>query len=106
MDAIPRLQDAASRLSGAAGVGANPQSGAATYRRNAAAEASSQADEETTVTLSPRAQVLASRPEPAKASSASGDPAQAERASAEQMSLLNAQLRRTYLGEQGSGAAG
>lgn len=105
MDAIPRLQDAASRLSGAAGVGANPQSGAAAYRRSAVAPAAEPVDDETTVTLSPRAQALASRPEPVQETPPAGDAAQAERASAEQMSLLNAQLRRSYLGEQGAGAA-
>ncbi len=96
MDAIQRNPDAASRNQGVSGPGAAQEARAAAYRSNAALEADAPepADSQTTVTLSRQAQEMAARPEPESPSGVSG----AERASAEQMSLLNAQLRRTYMG--------
>ena len=111
MDAIQRNLDAASRYQGASGPGAAQEVNAATYRRNASLEADTPepANSETTVTLSRRAQELAARPDPEstrRTGSNSQTAPQAEQASAEQMSLLNAQLRRTYLGVEGPGGAG
>jgi len=106
MDAIQRNLDAASRYQGASGPGAAQEANAAAYRRNATLEADAPepANSETTVTLSRQAQELAARPEPENTRRTGSDAQaapKAEQASAEQMSLLNAQLRRTYMGTEG-----
>lgn len=111
MDAIQRNQDAASRYQGASRPGAAQEVNAAAYRRNASLQADTPepANSETTVTLSRRAQELAARPEPEstrRTGSNTQSAAQTEQASAEKMSLLNAQLRRTYMGAEGPGGAG
>lgn len=111
MDAIQRNQDAASRYQGASRPGAAQEVNAAAYRRNASLQADTPepANSETTVTLSRRAQELAARPEPEstrRTGSNTQSAAQTEQASAEQMSLLNAQLRRTYMGAEGPGGTG
>ena len=96
MDAIQRNLDAASRYQGASGPGAAQEANAATYRRNAslAADTPEPANNETTVTLSRRAQELAARPDPESSrktgSNSQTDP-QAEQASAEQMTRPTAQ---------------
>ena len=104
MDAIQRNLDAASRYQGASGPGAAQEANAATYRRNAslAADTPEPANNETTVTLSARAQELAAQPKDGRAAGASQAPDNGQ-ATTEQMSLLNAQLRRTYAGAGGPG---
>lgn len=106
MEAVQRNQDAASRYTGASAPGVSLAGGAAAYRRNASLDAVSPepADNETTVTLSPRAQQLAAQPQEGRAAG-TGAPEVADSAQAttEQMSLLNAQLRRTYAGAGGPG---
>lgn len=98
MDAIQRNTDTASRF-----VGAAQDANAAPSRRNAAvAEPRAPASEETSVTLSRRAQELAAARKEQESSAA----AEQESQQAQQMSLLNAQLRRTYMGAEGSGGAG
>lgn len=111
MDAIQRNLDAPSRYQGASGPGAAQEANAAAYRRNATLQADTPepANSETTVTLSRRAQELAARPEPEstrRTGSNTQSAAQTGQASAEQMSLLNAQLRRTYMGAEGPAGAG
>lgn len=106
MDAIQRNPDVASRYQGAPGPGAVQDVNVAAYRRNATLEADTPepANSQTTVTLSRQAQELAARAE-TENTRRTGSDAQtapkAEQASAEQMSLLNAQLRRTYMGAEG-----
>lgn len=110
MDAIQRNPDAANRYQGASGPGAAQEANAAAYRRNASlqADTSEPANSQTTVTLSRRAQEIAAQPDPesTRRTGSNGSSAtQADQASAEQMSLLNAQLRRTYMGADGPGGA-
>ena len=65
MEAVQRSQDAASRYAGASAPGVSPADRAAAYQRNASLEAAppEPADNETTVTLSARAQQLATQPQ-------------------------------------------
>ncbi len=106
MEAVQRNQDAASRYTGASASGVNQAGGAAAYRRNASLDAAppEPADNETTVTLSARAQQLTTQPQEGS-TPGTGGPGAADNAQAttEQMSLLNAQLRRTYAGAGGPG---
>ena len=104
MEAVQRNQDAASRFTGAAAPSVNQAGNAAAYRRNASLEAAppEPAGNETTVTLSARAQELAAQPKDGRAAGASPAPDNGQ-ATTEQMSLLNAQLRRTYAGAGGPG---
>lgn len=100
MDAIQRNTDTASRF-----VGATQDATAAPGRRNAAAaEPRAPAGEETSVTLSRRAQELATARKEQESSATAEQ--ESQQAQAQQMSLLNAQLRRTYMGAEGSGGAG
>ena len=96
MDAIARNPQADNRFAAPQAVAATGASAA--YNRNATAqnEPAAEPDNETTVTLSPRAQALAQQ---APSSTAPDTTAEAERASSEQRSQLNAQVRRAYLSE-------
>lgn len=100
MDAIQRNTDVASRFVGAA------QDGNATAKRReaAAAETPAPAGEASSVTLSRRAQEMAAarKVQESDATAAQED----QQAQVQQMSLLNAQLRRAYAGAEGSGGAG
>ena len=106
MEAVQRNQDAASRYAGASASGVSPAGSAAAYRGNASLETAppEPADNETTVTLSARAQQLATQPQEGS-TPGTGAPEAADngQAATEQMSLLNAQLRRTYAGAGGPG---
>ena len=99
MDAIARNPQAENRFAAPQAVAATGASAA--YNRNATArnEPAAEPDNETTVTLSPRAQALAQQAQQAPASNAPDTAAEAERASSEQRSQLNAQVRRAYLSE-------
>jgi|GEM_PF-2714681 len=100
MDAIQRNTEAPSRLLSTA-----QDSKATANRRNAAAaETPAPASEESSVTLSRRAQELAASRKAQESDAAAQQ--QDQQAQAQQMSLLNAQLRRAYEGAEGSGGAG
>lgn len=97
MDPIQRNTDIASRLQGAA-----QDNKATSNRRNAtAAETQAPASEESSVTLSRRAQELAAARKAQESDTAAQQ--QDQQVQAQQMSLLNAQLRRAYAGADGSG---
>jgi len=98
MDAIQRNPDAASRT-----VGAVQTAGSAGTARKAAAETPESGSDATTVTLSRQARDLATRKAQESEAAAVKEDARAE---SQQMSLLNAQLRRAYMGAEGSGGAG
>ncbi|GAB2532397.1 MULTISPECIES: hypothetical protein [unclassified Simplicispira] len=104
MEAVQRNQDAASRYAGAATPGVGQADNAAAYRRNASlqAETPEPVGNETTVTLSARAQQLAAQAKEDRAAGAS-EASDNGRVASEQMSLLNAQLRRTYAEAGGPG---
>lgn len=97
MDAIARNPQADNRYAAPQAVAA--ASASAAYNRNASAqnEPPAEPDNETTVTLSPRAQALAQQAAPS--SNALDAAAEAERNSSVQRSQLNAQVRRAYLSE-------
>ncbi len=99
MDAIARNPQADNRFAAPQAVAATGASAA--YNRNATAqnEPAAEPDNETTVTMSPRAQALAQQAQQAPASNAPDTAAEAKRASSEQRSQLNAQVRRAYLSE-------
>jgi len=97
MDAIQRNTDVAGRF-----VGAVQDANAAARRRNEAqAETPAPQSDQTTVSLSRRAQELAARKEQESTATQSRENEQAE---SQRMSLLNDQLRRAY-GADGSGGA-
>lgn len=100
MDAIQRSTDVASRF-----VGSAQDANAPASRRNAPASAAQPvAGDETSVTFSRRAQELAAAREEQVTNAAAEQ--ENQQAQAQQMSLLNAQLRRTYMGAEGAGGAG
>lgn len=98
MDAIQRNPDAISRA-----VGAVQNTASTGAPRKAAAETPKPAGDDTTVTLSRQARELATRKAQESEAAAVKEDAQAQ---SQQMSLLNAQLRRAYMGAEGSGGAG
>lgn len=98
MDAIQRNPEAASRT-----VGAVQNTGSAGAARKAAAPTPEPVRDETTVTLSRQARDLAARKAQESEAAAVKENAQTQ---SQQMSLLNAQLRRAYVGVEGSGGAG
>ena len=99
MDAIARNPQPDNRF--AAPQAAAAVNASAAYNRNATAqnEPAAEPDNETTVTLSPRAQALAQQAQAAPSTSGPDAAAEAERNSSEQRSQLNAQVRRAYLSE-------
>lgn len=99
MDAIARNPQPDNRF--AAPQAAAAVNASAAYSRNATAqnEPAAEPDNETTVTLSPRAQALAQQAQAASSSNGPDAAAEAERNSSEQRSQLNAQVRRAYLSE-------
>jgi hypothetical protein len=99
MDAIARNPQPDNRF--AAPQAAAAVNASAAYNRNATAqnEPAAEPDNETTVTLSPRAQALAQQAQAASSSNGPDAAAEAERNSSEQRSQLNAQVRRAYLSE-------
>jgi hypothetical protein len=99
MDAIARNPQPDNRFAAPQAVAAVNASAA--YNRNATAqnEPAAEPDNETTVTLSPRAQALAQQAQAASSSNGQDAAAEAERNSSEQRSQLNAQVRRAYLSE-------
>lgn len=91
MEAVARHSQVDNRLAAA------PSAAAAAYHRSAAPdpEAAKEPDSATTVTLSARAQALAHQPQGTDRA-AGADENQREKDQVEQMSQLNAQVRRTY----------
>lgn len=99
MDAIQRNTDIASRS-----LGSVQDTNAAASRRNAAqAETQAPQSDQTTVTLSRRAQEMAAARKDQERSATQAQ--ENEQAESQQMSLLNDQLRRAYMGAEGSGGA-